>query len=101
MNMYTLFMVVREANNLSSRHAIESFLMELTTVTDITAIYNNSESMGQFIYYNITTELSREQVNHIAHAILNDFEDETGPWNQRGNMRKLRRHLIVRCSVME
>lgn len=100
MNKFTMLLGVRRPNDLATKHAVETFMMELTSKTDIIAILSN-DSFGQFIYYDITTGLSRIETSHIAHDILNDFEDETGAWYQQGNMRKLRRYLIARCNIME
>ena len=45
MNKLSMFLTVRRPVNVATKHAIESFLMELTAQTDITAIYSD-ESLG-------------------------------------------------------
>lgn len=100
MNKYIMFITVRRPHDLCTKHAVETFLQELTAKTDITAV-RNEDSMGSFLYYDVTTDLTREAVSREAHAVLNDFGTETGAWYDRGNVRMYRRYLIFRCSVHE
>lgn len=102
MNKLSMFLTVRRPVNLAVKNALESFLMELTAQTDITAI-RSDESLGQFIYYNLTTELNDGEVSKIAHQILNNYHgDDDKPWWDRGyHPKRLRRYLIVRCYVSE
>lgn len=95
---YIMFLTVRRHATPATHHAVETFLAELTAKTDITAI-RNDDSMGAFLYYDITTDLTREAVSREAHAVLNDFGTETGAWFERGNIRMYRRYLITRCSI--
>lgn len=103
MNKFDLLIVVREANALTAKSATESLLMELTAQTDVTAIYNENESWGQFQYWTIETSLERHEINAIAHQILNDFTgDDDHPWWAAGHHpRRIRRHQIVRVSVYD
>ena len=57
MNKLSMFLTVRKPVNAATKSAIESFLMELTAQTDITAMRSN-DSLGQFIYYDLTTDLN-------------------------------------------
>ena len=50
MNKFDLLIVVRRSSSLTAKSATESLLMELTAQTDVTAIYNENESWGQFQY---------------------------------------------------
>ena len=100
MNKYSMFITVRRPHDLCSKRAVETFLQELTAKTDMTVIYNN-DSMGPFLYYDITTDMTREAVSREAHAVLNDFGAETGAWYDRGNVRMYRRYLITHCSIHE
>ena len=95
---YTMFLTVRRYAEPCAKHAVDTFLAELTAKTDITAI-RNDDSMGPFLYYDILTDLTREAVSREAHAVLNDFGDEVGAWYDRGNVRMYRRYLITRCSI--
>lgn len=103
MNRFDLFIVTRGQNTLADHAAVHSLLMELTASTDITAVYNETESLGQFQYWNITTTLDRQEVSAIAHKILNNFEgDDKYPWWAAGyHPRRVRRHRIVRVSVYD
>ena len=87
MKHFSMFIVVRRPD-FCSMSAVENFLRELTSVTDLTAIYNN-DSMGQFLYYDITTNLSREAVVREVRTLLND------------STQALRRQLIIRCSIYD
>lgn len=103
MNKFDLLIVVRRANTLIAKSVTEDLLMELTAKTDATAIYNESESLGQFQYWTIETSLDRHEINAIAHQILNDFtDDDDRPWSAAGHHpRKIRRYQIVRVSVYD
>lgn len=103
MNKFDLFIVTREHHTLTANNAVEDLLMELTARTDMTAIYNNNESLGQFQYWSIETTLDRHEVSIIAHQILNDFSgDDDLPWYAAGHHpRKIRRRHIVRVSVYD
>lgn len=98
-----MFIVTRERQTLTANSAMESLLMELTAKTDVTAVYNNNESWGQFQYWTIETTMDRREVNAIAHQILNDFSgDDHLPWYCTGHHpRKIRRYHIVRVSVYD
>jgi len=100
MNKLTMFLTVRRPVNAATKHAIETFLMELTSQTDITAV-RSDDSLGQFIYYDLTTDLQAYEVSRIAHKILNSFDgDDDKPWWASGfHPKRIRRHLIVRCSI--
>ena len=100
MNKLTMFLTVRKPVNVATKHAIETFLMELTAQTDITATWSN-DSLGQFIYYDLTTDLNNSEVSRIAHQILNNYNgDDDKPWWASGyHPKRIRRHLIIRCSV--
>lgn len=100
MNKLTMFLTVRKPVNAATKHAIETFLTELTTQTDITAMRSN-DSLGQFIYYDLTTDLNDGEVSRIAHQILNNFDgDDDGPWWANGfHSKRMRRYLIFRCYV--
>ena len=100
--MLTLMITVRNFNKVAARNAVDSLLMELTAQTDITA-FRSADSWGQFLYYELSTNLQAHEVSRIAHDILNNFDgDDDGPWYTTGNhLRKLRRHLIIRCYVCE
>lgn len=90
MNKLSMFLTVRKSVNVATKHAVESLLMELTAQTDITAVYSD-DSLGQFIYYNLTTDLQDCDVSRIAHQILNNYHDDDNKRN--------RRRLIIRCYV--
>lgn len=100
MNKLTMFLTVRRPVNAATKHAIETFLMELTSQTDILAV-RSDDSLGQFIYYNLTTNLQACDVSHIAHNILNNFDgDDDQPWWASGfHPKHMRRYLIFRCYV--
>ena len=87
----TMFLTVRRFNIAASNHAIEFFLRELTEQTDITAI-RSDDSIGQFIYYTLTTNIPACTVNHIAHNILNNYDTEE---------KRMRRYFLPRCSVCD
>ena len=87
----TMFLTVRRFRVAASNHAVESFLRELTEQTDITAI-RSDDSIGQFIYYTLTTNMSARTVNHIAHNILNNYDTEE---------KQTRRYFLFRCSVYD
>lgn len=89
MNKLTMFLTVRKPTSAATKHAIETFLMELTSQTDITAIRSN-DSLGQFIYYDLTTDLQACDVSHIAHKILNNYSNDYNCF---------RRYLIFRCYI--
>ena len=95
---YTMFLTVRRHTSLATRHAVETFLAELTAKTEITAM-RNDDSTGAFLFYDITTNLTREAVSREAHTVLNDFGNEVGAWYDRDNIRMYRRYLITRCSI--
>ena len=100
MNKLTMFLTVRRPVNIATKHAIETFLMELTSQADITAI-RSDDSLGQFIYYDLTTDLQDSEVNRIAHKILNNFDgdDDKPLWGSGDHPKRMRRYLIVRCSI--
>ena len=89
MNKLSMFLTVRRPVSAATKAAIESFLMELTAQTDITAMWSNN-SLGQFIYYDLTTTLNDGEVSRIAHQILNNYDNDR---------KRIRRYLIVRCYV--
>lgn len=91
MNKLSMFLTVRRPVSAATKAAIESFLMELTAQTDITAMWSN-DSLGQFVYYDLTTDLSADEVSRIAHKVLNNYEDD---------YKRFRRYLIVRCHIEE
>ena len=103
MNKFDLLIVVRRSSSLTAKSATESLLMELTAQTDVTAIYNENESWGQFQYWTIETSLDRLEISAIAHQILNDFTgDDDQPWWAAGHHpRRIRRYHIVRVSVYD
>ena len=103
MNKFDLLIVVRRSSSLTAKSATESLLMELTAHTDVTAIYNENESWGQFQYWTIETSLDRLEISAIAHQILNDFTgDDDRPWWAAGHHpRRIRRYHIVRVSVYD
>lgn len=87
----TMFLTVRRFNIAASDHAIESFLRELTEQTDIIAI-RSDDSMGQFIYYTLTTDMQAHSVSRIAHQILNNYETEE---------KRMRRYILSRCYIRD
>lgn len=101
MNILTLILIVNFLKQPAAHYAIESFLTELTLADPtMTITYDTGRSpTDPFRSYTVRTDLDQCQVNHLAHQILNDFQNETGTWNQPGNVRKLRRRLILKCSV--
>ena len=82
MNNFELFIVTRENHTWTAKSAVQNLLLELTTKTDVTAIYNNDESWGQFQYWNIKTDLDPHEI--------------------RTTVRQLRHHhQIIRISVYD
>lgn len=96
----TMFLTVRKFSPIATAHAIESLLRELTSQTDIVAV-RSDDSLGQFVYYTLTTDLLDYEVKQVVRSILNNFDgDDEGAWYERGNhLRKLRRYIITRCYI--
>lgn len=69
MNNFELFIVTRECHTWAAKIAVQNLLLELTIKTDVTAIYNNDESWGQFQYWTIKTALDPHEIRTIVRQI--------------------------------